>query len=48
MHKPGAPDLYGFLKAKDQMPSFAEQMTENDATTIIRYLRNDYPGAPKP
>ena len=46
IHKPGAPDLYGFLKPKDQMPAFAGQITENDATTIIRYLRNDYPGAP--
>ena len=45
IHKPGAPDLYGFLKPKDQMPAFAGQITENDATTIIRYLRNDYPGA---
>ncbi len=44
IHKPGAPDLYGFFDAKDQMPSFAGQLTENDVTTIVRYLRNDYPG----
>lgn len=46
IHKPGAPDLYGFLDAKNQMPSFAGQLTENDVTTIVRYLRNDYLGAP--
>ena len=43
IHKPGAPDLYGYLEAKDQMPAFgADQLTENDVTTVIRYLRNDY------
>ena len=31
IHKPGAPDLYGYLEAKDQMPAFgADQLTEND------------------
>ena len=43
IHKPGAPDLYGYLEAKDQMPAFgADQLTENDVTTVIRYLKNDY------
>jgi ubiquinol-cytochrome c reductase cytochrome b subunit len=43
IHKPGAPDLYGYLEPKDQMPAFgADQLTENDVTTVIRYLRNDY------
>jgi ubiquinol-cytochrome c reductase cytochrome b subunit len=46
IRRPGAPDLYGFLEAKDQMPSFAEQLTDNDVRTIVRYLKNDYPGAP--
>jgi ubiquinol-cytochrome c reductase cytochrome b subunit len=44
IHKPGAPDLYGFLEKKDQMPSF-NQLTENDVQTIVRFLKNDYPGA---
>ena len=42
IHKPGAPDLYGFLEKKDQMPSFADQLTDNDVATVVRYLRNDY------
>lgn len=46
IHKPGAPDLYGYLEKKDQMPSFAGQLTENDVRCIVRYLRNEYPGAP--
>ena len=46
IHKPGAPDLYGYLETKDQMPGFAEQLTENDVRTIVRFLKNDYPGAP--
>ena len=46
IHKPGAPDMYGFLKPRDQMPSFAGQLTANDVTTIVRYLRNDYLGTP--
>lgn len=44
IRKPGVEDRYGFLEAKDQMPSFAEQLTENDLETVIRYLRNDYIG----
>lgn len=46
IHRPGAPDKYGFLDPKNQMPSFTEQLTENDVQTVVRYLRNDYPGAP--
>ena len=47
IHKPGAPDMYGFLEKKsDQMPSFSDQLTENDVNTIVRFLKNDYPGAP--
>ena len=48
IHKPGASDLYGYLDKKDQMPSFADQLTANDTETLIRYLRNDYPGATFP
>jgi ubiquinol-cytochrome c reductase cytochrome b subunit len=44
--KPGAPDLYGYLEKKDQMPSFSGQATENDIETIVRYLAHDYPGVP--
>ena len=46
IRKPGAPDLYGYLEKKDQMPSFAIQLTDNDVRSIVRYLLNDYPGAP--
>jgi ubiquinol-cytochrome c reductase cytochrome b subunit len=45
IHKPGAPDLYGYLEKKDQMPSFADQLTENDFTTVVRFLKGRYPGA---
>lgn len=48
IRKPGADDRYGYLDAKDQMPSFAEQLTDNDLETVIRYLRNDYVGAEGP
>jgi ubiquinol-cytochrome c reductase cytochrome b subunit len=48
IHKPGAPDLYGYLDKQDQMPGFADQLTANDTETLIRYLRNDYPGATFP
>jgi ubiquinol-cytochrome c reductase cytochrome b subunit len=42
--KPGAPDRYGFLDQKDQMPAFAEdQVSANDMDMIIRYLKSDYP-----
>jgi ubiquinol-cytochrome c reductase cytochrome b subunit len=42
IHKPGAPDVYGYLEKKDQMPSMADQLTDNDVRTVVRYLRNDY------
>jgi ubiquinol-cytochrome c reductase cytochrome b subunit len=48
IHKPGAPDLYGYLEPKDQMPAFAGQLTENDITMVVRFLKDQYPGAPKP
>jgi quinol-cytochrome oxidoreductase complex cytochrome b subunit/mono/diheme cytochrome c family protein len=44
IHKPGAPDLYGYLEKKDQMPPFAEQLTGNDVTTVVRFLKGLYPG----
>jgi ubiquinol-cytochrome c reductase cytochrome b subunit len=46
IHKPAAPDMYGYLDKKDQMPSFTIQLTDNDVRSIVRYLRNDYSGAP--
>jgi ubiquinol-cytochrome c reductase cytochrome b subunit len=45
--RPGAPGLYGFLEKKDQMPGFEGQLTDNDLSTIVRYLRDDYLGAPQ-
>jgi ubiquinol-cytochrome c reductase cytochrome b subunit len=43
IRKPGAPDLYGYLEARDQMPAFgADQLTENDVTMVVRYLLKDY------
>jgi hypothetical protein len=44
--KPGVSTLYGFLEPKDQMPPFADQLTPTDIETIVRFLKNDYPGAP--
>src|SRR6185312_6115553 len=47
VHKPGAPDLYGFLEKKDQMPAFGDdQLSANDVDTLVRYLKNRYVGAP--
>ena len=49
IRKPGASDLYGYLEEKDQMPAFTrDQLTENDVTTVIRFLKNDYLGARRP
>jgi ubiquinol-cytochrome c reductase cytochrome b subunit len=46
--KPGGASRYGFLEPEKQMPSFAEQLTPNDVETVVRYLKNNYPGAPRP
>ncbi|MFO0908525.1 MAG: cytochrome b N-terminal domain-containing protein [Isosphaeraceae bacterium] len=50
IQKPAAPDMYGYLENEDRMPAFGDQLTANDLQAIVRYLRNDYPGAtgPKP
>lgn len=45
--RPAAPGLYGFLDKKARMPGFAGQLTDNDLSTLVRYLRDDYLGAPK-
>jgi ubiquinol-cytochrome c reductase cytochrome b subunit len=46
IHKPGAPDLYGYLEAEDQMPAFGlDQLTDNDVAMVLRYLQGDYPPA---
>jgi ubiquinol-cytochrome c reductase cytochrome b subunit len=46
IRKPGAPDMYGYFEKHEQMPSFSEQLTDNDVRTIVGYIKNDYPGAP--
>ena len=43
IQRPGAADLYGFLEAKHQMPGFTGQLSENDLTTLVKYLQGDYP-----
>ncbi len=48
IHKPGAPDLYGWMEPEGQMPSFKGQLTENDVRTLVRFLKNDYPGSGGP
>ncbi|HEV3166130.1 MAG TPA: cytochrome b N-terminal domain-containing protein [Isosphaeraceae bacterium] len=45
IRKPGAPDKYAHLEKKDQMPSFADQLSDNDLETLVRYLRGNYVGA---
>lgn len=46
IREPGSKHTYGFLGKRQPMPSFDEaQMSENDLKTVIRYLKNDYPGA---
>ena len=51
IRKPGAPDLYDYIDPPtDRMPAFADQLTDNDLETLVRYLRNDYlePTGPEP
>jgi ubiquinol-cytochrome c reductase cytochrome b subunit len=46
--KPGAPDLYGFLEQPGRMASFDGQLTENDLTTLVRFLKGDFLPATAP
>ncbi|MGE5754992.1 MAG: cytochrome b N-terminal domain-containing protein, partial [Planctomycetaceae bacterium] len=48
IRKPDAPDLYGFLEQPGRMVSFAGQLTENDVTTLARFLKGDYLPEPAP
>ena len=42
IRNPNAPSLYGYLGEKQKMPEFGSQLTDNDVTTLIRYLKGDY------
>jgi mono/diheme cytochrome c family protein len=59
IQEPGAEDLYGYLDEDKQMPAFADRLSENDMTTLVRYLEGETgetvptptptpPDAPKP
>jgi hypothetical protein len=48
LKKPGAQDLYGFLPPSGRMPSFDGQLTDNDVTTLHRFIRGDYLTDPIP
>jgi ubiquinol-cytochrome c reductase cytochrome b subunit len=43
---PGADDLYGFVPKSCRMPSFADELTDDDLEALHRYLRADYVDAP--
>jgi ubiquinol-cytochrome c reductase cytochrome b subunit len=43
---PGAADLYGFAPKSCRMPSFADELTDDDLEALHRYLRGDYVDAP--
>jgi len=42
IQNPNAPAFYGHLEAEQKMPAFGEQLTDNDVTTLVRYLKGDY------
>jgi cytochrome c553 len=42
IERPGAPHNYGYLDESEQMPPFADKLSENDLDTIVRYLKGDY------
>ncbi len=42
IENPGADSLYGYLEEEDRMPAFADRLSENDMTTLVRYLQGDY------
>jgi ubiquinol-cytochrome c reductase cytochrome b subunit len=40
--RPDAPDLFGFVPKAGRMVSFDGQLSDNDVTTLARFLRGDY------
>jgi ubiquinol-cytochrome c reductase cytochrome b subunit len=39
---PEADELYGYLDDEHRMPAFEGRLSENDLTTLIRFLQGDY------
>jgi quinol-cytochrome oxidoreductase complex cytochrome b subunit/mono/diheme cytochrome c family protein len=50
IRNPNHPKNYGHLEPEQKMPVFASQLTDDDLTTLVRYLKGDYLPAlsPKP
>ena len=44
---PSARHLYGYLAEEQKMPAFAAQLSADDLTTLVRFLRGDYLPPPK-
>ena len=39
---PGSINHYGYLEDEQKMPAFGGQLTDRDASTLVRYLKGDY------
>ena len=42
INHPDADDLYSYLPETDRMPAFDGRLSENDLTTLVRFLKGDY------
>jgi quinol-cytochrome oxidoreductase complex cytochrome b subunit/mono/diheme cytochrome c family protein len=42
IRNPNGPSFYGHLEAEQKMPAFDEQLTDDDVTTVVRYIKGDY------
>ena len=49
IREPGSPSHYGYLEKKkaQKMPSFGGQLTDADISTLVRFIKGDYPGSGK-
>ncbi len=43
---PNAPAHYGYMEADQKMPAFGDQLTDDDLTTLVRYLKGQYLAPP--
>lgn len=41
IQEPGAEDLYSYIDEDKRMPAFADRLSENDLSTLVRYLEGE-------
>ena len=46
IRRPGAPHYFGYLDPEDQMPAFADRLSDADLDAVVGYLKGEFLGGP--